>query len=123
MKRQYRAPLTDGEKRIYKFILDFIRKNKYPPTMREISEFFGYKSTNSVVTKINQLKLKGYVTNQSHKDHSTARTIQLVDDIIGYYIVNTEELSAALAKLKERGHQISARDAVELLCALRIKIE
>jgi hypothetical protein len=52
----------------------------------------------------------------------SARTMQLVDNIMGYHIVEAEELSAALASMKEKKYDISARAAVELLSALNIKI-
>jgi SOS-response transcriptional repressor LexA len=117
-----RAGLTEGQQRIYGYICEFMRDHKYPPTIREIQRNFDFKSANSVVAHIKKLKEKGYITNKSAKSGMSARTMQLVDNIMGYHIVEAEELSTALAEMKTKKYDISARAAVELLSALNIKI-
>jgi SOS-response transcriptional repressor LexA len=117
-----RAALTEGQQRIYGYICEFMRDNKYPPTIREIQRNFDFKSANSVMAHIKKLKEKGYITNKSNKDGMSARTMQLVDNIMGYHIVETEELSRALANLKVKKYNISAKEAVELLSELNIRI-
>jgi SOS-response transcriptional repressor LexA len=118
-----RAPLTESQKRVYGFIVEYIKKYKYPPTIREIQDNFGLKSSNSVVAQIKKLKEKGYITNSSAKGKMTARTLQLVDDIIGNHTIESDELSEALADMKEKGYSIGAKEAVELLSRLNIRIQ
>ena len=118
-----RAPLTPIQKRIYDFIVEFSRRYKYPPTVREIRDNFGYNSVNTVASHITVLVNKGYIIRKKHKDGNPARTLQVVDDIINCHIIDTDELSHALSVLKKKGCKIAAGDAVELLGALNIKIE
>ena len=117
-----RAPLTEVQQKVYDCIVSFMRKNRYPPTIREIQEHFGYSSSNSVVVHLRKLKEKGYITSDSTKTGMKSRTMKLVDDIIGVHSINMNELSAALKKIKERGYKIQANEAVEFLKELRIEI-
>ena len=118
-----RADLTDSQKKVYGYISEYLRDNKFPPTIREIQRNFGFKSANSAVSHINKLKEKGYITTGvTKKNGMSARTMQVVDNIMGFHLVQTEELSKALALLKNKGHLIDAQSAVELLYALNIKI-
>lgn len=117
-----RAPLTDQQNKIYGFIVEYTREHNYPPTIREIMNNFGYKSNNSVVTHLKNLREKGYITNAGRQGHTTARTLQLVDNVIGDYTVKSGALSKALATLKERHHTISASAVVELLSLLNIRV-
>jgi len=116
-----REELTEPQKAVYGFISEYLRDNKYPPTIREIQANFGFKSMSSSVGYIDVLKKKGYLT--VGKNKHGARTMQIVDSIMGYHIVTTVELSKALAMLKAKGYQIGAQEAVEFLSILNIKIE
>jgi repressor LexA len=116
-----RSPLTETQQRIYGFIKEYIQGKGYPPTIREIQNNYGYKSHNSVVSHIKKLRNKGYIT--SPTGPMTARTIQLVNQVIKVHTVDSGQLSIALGKLKERGYKIGATDAVELLSMLDIRIE
>ena len=118
-----RAALTEGQQRIFGFICEFVRDNKYPPTLREIQKNFNFSSANSVVAHIKALKEKGYITRKSVKNGMTVRTMQIVDNIMGYHVVAAEELSKAIATMKARQYNISAKEAVELLSILNIKIQ
>jgi len=115
-----REELTERQKLVYGFISEYLRDNKYPPTIREVQANFGFKSMSSVVGYVDVLRKKGYLT--IGKNKHGARTMQIVDNIMGYHIVTTEELSKALATLKSRGYQIGAQEAVEFLSILNIKI-
>ena len=117
-----RSPLTEAQKNIYGFIKECIQQKGYPPTIREIQDNFDYKSANSVVVHIRKLRNKGYIT-RTTTNGQTARTLQLVDSVIKVHTVDSKELSNVLGKLKEKGHKISAADAIELLSLLNIKVE
>jgi len=60
--------------------LDFIRKSiddhGYPPTLREIGEHMGIRSTNGVNDHLRALERKGYLTRQDMK----SRALKLVED-------------------------------------------
>jgi SOS-response transcriptional repressor LexA len=117
-----RAQLTEVQQKVYKFIVEFIRKNRYPPTLREIQEHFGYGSSNTVAIHLKKITNKGYIAPNS-KGGPKFRAIRLVDDIIGLHTVNMSDLSSALAKIKERGYNVPANEAVELLRELKIEID
>lgn len=118
-----RQELTDGQQRIYGYICEYVRAHKYPPTIREIQDNFNFKSANSVCAQLRKLREKGYITNKSKRSNMTARTMQLVDSIMGLYTVKSEELSKAIGSMKRKGYGIGAQEAVELLSILNIKIE
>jgi len=117
-----RSPLTDGQQAIFKFVVAFIRENGFGPTIREIQGEFNYRSSNSVVIHLNNLRSKGYITKSSTKDKMKTRTIRLVDDIIGNYTIDTGFLNKAIKNLKERGYEIEANLAVEFLKELKVNI-
>jgi len=118
-----RAELTEGQKKIYGFISEFIKDHNFPPTIREIQDNFGFKSGNSVVTQIKKLKEKGYVANKSAKSKMSARTLRLVDDIVGYHMIESAQLSKVIAEMKQKGYAIPVDVAVELLHRLNIRIQ
>src|SRR5688500_20403764 len=60
--------------------LDYIRKSieerGYPPTLREIGEHMGIRSTNGVNDHLRALERKGYLTREDMK----SRALKLVED-------------------------------------------
>lgn len=66
--------LTERQARVLHFIEAQIRKNGYPPTIREIGRHLGIKSTNGVNDHLNALQRKGYIKRQDHK----SRTLSVV---------------------------------------------
>ncbi len=117
-----RTPLTETQQGIYQFLVSFIRENKYPPTVREIQDHFGFRSTNSVVIHLKNLREKGYITKDSNKDRHRSRTLKLVDDIIGNYTIDGKFLNKAMERLKKRGYKLDANIAVEFLRELKVNI-
>jgi repressor LexA len=79
--------------------LDFIRRSiedrGYPPTLREIGEHMGIRSTNGVNDHLRALERKGYLTREDMK----SRALKLVED----------QLSAAPAKLNPDEDLIEVR--------------
>src|SRR3954467_9803104 len=54
-------PLTDRQEKILTFIKKSIQDQGYPPTIREIGEHFGIRSTNGVNDHLKALERKGYL--------------------------------------------------------------
>lgn len=55
-------------------IEDYIRKNGYSPTIRELCELLGYRSTSSVHAYIRQLSDDGFLTYESSKPRTLTIT-------------------------------------------------
>ncbi len=66
-------PLTKKQKFILDFITEFIAKNGYAPSYREIGESFGLSSVSTVAEHIDTLAAKGYLS----KEENEARSLQL----------------------------------------------
>lgn len=58
-------------------ITDLIKEKGYPPSVREISERVGLKSSSTTYGHMVRLKMKGLIT----WDESRPRTLRLVKDI------------------------------------------
>ncbi len=54
-------PLTERQEKILSFIKKSIQDQGYPPTIREIGEHFGIRSTNGVNDHLKALERKGYL--------------------------------------------------------------
>jgi len=66
--------ITARQQAIYSYIKEFILLNKFPPTIREIGEEFGIKSTNGVRDSLISLEKKGLIKKLSRQ----ARSIELL---------------------------------------------
>ncbi len=62
--------LTERQQRVLSFIEAQIRKNGFPPTIREIGRHLGIRSTNGVNDHLNALERKGFVKRQDHKSRT-----------------------------------------------------
>jgi repressor LexA len=67
------SPLTDRQRLVLRFIESHIRQHGFPPTIREIGQHLGIKSTNGVNDHLNALQKKGFLTREEGK----SRTLQL----------------------------------------------
>lgn len=56
-----RAPLTDRQRQIFDFIVEYTKKNCFPPSVREIGEGVGLRSTSNVHLHLKSLEDKGYI--------------------------------------------------------------
>src|SRR5947208_6859230 len=68
-------PLTDRQEKILAFIKKSIQEQGYPPTIREIGEFFGIRSTNGVNDHLKALERKGYLLRGELK----SRALSVID--------------------------------------------
>src|SRR3954468_11455186 len=62
--------LTDRQKAVLDFISRSIEKRGYPPTLREISEHMGIRSTNGVNDHLKALEKKGYLEREDLKSRA-----------------------------------------------------
>lgn len=67
--------LTDRQRTVLDYIRTSIRDNGYPPTLREIGNFMGIRSTNGVNDHLRALEKKGYLTRTDMK----SRTLRITD--------------------------------------------
>lgn len=58
------ADLTTRQRMVYDHLVDYLDTHGYPPTVREIGEFFGMRSTNGVHEHLRALEKKGYLSRE-----------------------------------------------------------
>src|SRR5258705_12043190 len=68
-------PLTERQEKILAFIKKSIQEQGYPPTIREIGEYFGIRSTNGVNDHLKALERKGYLLGGELK----SRALSVID--------------------------------------------
>ncbi len=81
-----REPLTQRQKEILNFVQEYMAKEGYAPSIREICDRFGISSTRGVHRHLETLEDKGYV-----KRASTPRSIKIIQNITEVFS-NTVEL-------------------------------
>jgi repressor LexA len=65
-----KAPLTDRQRAVLDFISHSIEERGYPPTLREIGEHLGIRSTNGVNDHLKALEKKGYLEREDLKSRA-----------------------------------------------------
>jgi repressor LexA len=68
-------PMTERQEKILAFIQRCIEEQGYPPTIREIGEHFGIRSTNGVNDHLKALERKGYL----HRGELKSRALSVLD--------------------------------------------
>ena len=68
--------LSERQKKILKFIRQFIDEHHFPPTIREIGETVGISSTSVVKYNLDALQRRGYI----ERDREISRGLRLVQD-------------------------------------------
>jgi repressor LexA len=68
------ATLTEIERRILDYMVSYLRMNTYQPSIREIGEQFGIKSTKTVSEHLQTLADKGYL----ERDPSRSRGVRIL---------------------------------------------
>lgn len=66
--------LSGRQREILEFLSDFIEKNGYPPSVREIGEAVGLSSSSTVHSHLNALETKGFIK----RDPSSARALAVI---------------------------------------------
>jgi repressor LexA len=67
-------PLTQLEKRVYHYMIDFLAENTYQPSIREIARQFRIKSTKTVSDLLHSLETKGYI----EREESRSRGVRIL---------------------------------------------
>src|SRR6185503_16466122 len=70
--------LTKRQEQTLDFIRHSINERGYPPTLREIGEYMGIRSTNDVNDHLRALERKGYLRREDMK----SRALRVVDDSV-----------------------------------------
>src|SRR5262245_43258557 len=65
-----KEPLTDRQRAVLDFISRSIERRGYPPTLREIGEHLGIRSTNGVNDHLKALEKKGYLEREDLKSRA-----------------------------------------------------
>jgi repressor LexA len=65
-----KEPLTDRQRAVLDFISQSIERRGYPPTLREIGEHMGIRSTNGVNDHLKALEKKGYLEREDLKSRA-----------------------------------------------------
>lgn len=68
------ATLSKLERRILDYLVEYLRRNTYQPSIREIGKRFGIKSTKTVSEHLQALADKGYI----ERDASRSRGVKIV---------------------------------------------
>ena len=77
------ADLTERQRAILGFIAEHIRQQRFPPTIREIGQAMGIRSTNGVNDHLKALERKGFLARGEMKSRAlvpTARAWELLGD-------------------------------------------
>jgi repressor LexA len=67
-------PLTEFERRIYHYLIDFLSEHTYQPSVRDIGRRFRIKSTKSVSELLQSLADKGYI----ERDPARSRGVRIL---------------------------------------------
>jgi repressor LexA len=69
-------PLTELERQVYHYLIDFLAEHTYQPSIREIAKQFRIKSTKTVSDVLHALEIKGFI----RRDEARSRGVL----ILGY---------------------------------------
>lgn len=83
--------LTQRQKMVLEFIQTTINVDGYPPTLREIGNFMGIRSTNGVNDHLRALERKGYLTRKDMKSR-TLRPTRLPEKLLKGSIAPLESI-------------------------------
>ncbi len=87
--------LTERQNQVFEFIRDFLRRNGKPPTLKEIGQGLGMRSSNGVHKMLVVLEKKGHIVRTPNE----ARGIEVVGDEGGF--TSDEPPGVLMLKLKE----------------------
>ncbi len=95
--------LTQRQREIYEFIRDFHDKMGYPPTIREISEHFGFSSPTGALVHIEAIEKKGYIK-RDHASRGIKITTKSPFDITFAELIGKMDKSGKIFKSTEITH-------------------
>jgi repressor LexA len=102
--------LTKKQEQILQYVLDYVQKEGYPPSIREIGRDFGIGSLRGVTVHLDALERKGYISRSN-----TPRSIKIVHP--DYQRENHATLLPILGNIAA-GTPIQAQENVEEMLAV-----
>jgi repressor LexA len=116
---------SDIQKKIYQFIVDYMRDEGMPPTNREIGSAMKIASTGHVDYHLSMLEKKGFITRESKK----SRGIKLVQQPYGVLVMGSIAAGEPLdiftdsTETLDVGHDLDQQGAYALLVKGQSMIE
>src|SRR5690606_15293668 len=107
-------PLSKIERRILDYLIDYLRKNTYQPSIREIGKRFGIKSTKTVSEYLQALADKGYI----EREASRSRGVR----IVGLELQSTDTVTVPYYGRIAAGEPALLRDHVDAEFSLDPKL-
>ena len=101
------AKISRKQQEILDYLKEEILSKGYPPTVREICEKVGLRSTSSVHSHLNTLERNGYI----RRDPTKPRAIEICDD--SFQMVRTEMASLPIVGNVAAGQPILAQENIE----------
>ena len=101
------AKISRKQQEILDYLKEEILSKGYPPTVREICEKVGLRSTSSVHSHLNTLERNGYI----RRDPTKPRAIEICDD--SFQMVRTEMASLPIVGNVAAGQPILAQENME----------
>ncbi len=71
-------PLTEAQQELYEYLVEYIRENQYPPSIRQMMKAMGLRSPAPVQSRLDHLRTKGYIEWSEGK----ARTIRATQEVL-----------------------------------------
>ncbi len=99
--------LTAKQQQILEYIKEEILKKGYPPTVREICEKVGLRSTSSVHAHLSTMEKNGFI----RRDPTKPRAIEICDD--SFQVVRTEMTSLPIVGDIAAGQPIFAQENIQ----------
>lgn len=107
-------PLSKMERRILDYLIDYLKRNTYQPSIREIGKRFGIKSTKTVSEYLQSLADKGYI----EREASRSRGVR----IVGLELQNSDTVTVPYYGKIAAGQPALLRDFVDAEFALDPKL-
>ena len=107
-------PLSKMERRILDYLIDYLKRNTYQPSIREIGKRFGIKSTKTVSEYLQALADKGYI----EREASRSRGVR----IVGLELQNADTVTIPYYGKIAAGQPALLRDYVDAEFSLDPKL-
>ncbi|MFN4227710.1 MAG: transcriptional repressor LexA [Candidatus Ratteibacteria bacterium] len=91
--------MTEKQWKILEFIKDYILKTGYPPTIKEIMNYFSFSSPTAVISHLNALEKKGYIKREKKR----SRGISLKEVFFDIPIIG--QVPAGIPKIEEENFE------------------
>lgn len=101
--------MNSRQQNILDFIIEFINRYQVPPTVREICEGVGAKSTSTVSTDLKVLQDEGYIKRRSQK----SRSIEIVKDAFSFEATKEETIDVPVLGSVAAGVPIFADENID----------